>query len=87
MKVSVLKFTLAMRDAMRAVEILNHRARRRHDAKRFKSRMRAYEKHVARNATPFAVKRNRGPRISDRRRLLDTVDVYRLDDAFDWASA
>ncbi|GAC1550733.1 MAG: hypothetical protein NVS3B16_25360 [Vulcanimicrobiaceae bacterium] len=87
MKVSVLKFTLAMRDAMRAVEILNHRARRRHDAKRFKARLRTFEKFVARNAAPFAVKRNRGPRISDRRRLLDDVNIYRSDDAFDWVSA
>ncbi len=85
MKVSVLKFKLAMRDAMRAVEILNHRARRRHDAKRFKARLRANEKHVAHPTQPFAVKHTRGLRISDRRRLLDAVDAYRFEDALEWS--
>jgi len=76
MKVSVIKFTLAMRDAMRAVEILNHRARRRHDAQRRKSRLRASEKNIARATAPFAIKR-RGPRISDLRRLTDEREVRR----------
>ena len=94
MKTSVIKFTLAMRDAMRAIVILNRRARRRHDAKRRKSRLRAYEKVQALHAhsahalaVPLAPKRNRGPRISERRRTLDEVDVYRVDVAYEWALA
>jgi len=95
MKTSVLKFTLAMRDAMRAVEILNRRARRRHDAKTRKSRVRAYQKlqaqahaHAHALQQPEAVpKRNRGPRISERRRLLDRIDINRLDVASELALA
>lgn len=91
MKVSVLKFTLAMRDAMRAVEILNHRARRRHDAKRFKTRMREHERisahgtHALPASSPLVKRKSDGPRISDRRRSLDELDVYRVDVAYDWA--
>ncbi|GAC1312732.1 MAG: hypothetical protein NVSMB21_23580 [Vulcanimicrobiaceae bacterium] len=84
-----------MRDAMRAVEILNRRARRRHDAHKWKSRLRAHERvqaqahaHAHALQQPEAVpKRNRGPRISERRRTLDDVDVYRVDVAYEWALA
>lgn len=84
MKVSVLKFTLAMRDAARAIEILNHRARRRHDAQKFKLRSRAVEKRVP-HAPPHATATKRGPRMSDRRHTLDELDVYRSDVAYEWA--
>lgn len=86
MKVSVLKLTLAMRDAARAVEILNHRARRRHDAAKFKCRSRAFEKIRATPHVAAAVKpAKRGPRMSDRRHTLDELDVYRSDVAYEWA--
>ena len=84
MKVSVLKLTLAMRDAARAIEILNHRARRRHDAHKFKLRSRAVEKRAP-HATTHAAPPKRGPRMSDRRHTLDELDVYRSDVAYEWA--